>query len=211
LKHFLAEIATNPDKLAEFQRNPDELMHAAGLSAEDIAAVKGRNPAALEARLDGQNASPGAPVTWLIVPGSPQGGSPPMPGSIPGAGGMMPGGVMPGVCIMIYPTCQSAFPAQGLPSPVTYFPIPPNQPVTYAVPVTTGPGSSIPVTYFPITAPPIVTYAVPTGGQGASGSVPFAPHNSGIGVTYMVKLPEPFPAPGRPQNIVTYQQPVPQK
>jgi hypothetical protein len=52
LKQFLAVLATDPDTLAEHLRNPDEVMHEAGLSQEDIAALTSRNPSALEARLD---------------------------------------------------------------------------------------------------------------------------------------------------------------
>jgi hypothetical protein len=64
LVHFLAEIATDPNKLGEFQKNPDEVMRAAGLSEDEIKAVKGGDVAALQGLL-----CSGEPGSALVGPG----------------------------------------------------------------------------------------------------------------------------------------------
>jgi predicted nuclease with RNAse H fold len=52
LKHFLAALATDREKLAEYLRSPDEVVQEAGLSEADRAALRGRDPRILEARLE---------------------------------------------------------------------------------------------------------------------------------------------------------------
>jgi hypothetical protein len=52
LQLFLARLATDPRTFEEYLRNPDEVMHKAGLSAPDRAALKTADPPAIAARLD---------------------------------------------------------------------------------------------------------------------------------------------------------------
>ena len=51
LIRFLAVLATDPGILAEYMRNPGEVMHEAGLSDSDIAALRSGDPSVLEAQL----------------------------------------------------------------------------------------------------------------------------------------------------------------
>jgi hypothetical protein len=51
LKHFLAVLATDQEKLAGYLRNPDEVMQEAGLSEADRAVLRSGDRSALEARL----------------------------------------------------------------------------------------------------------------------------------------------------------------
>jgi hypothetical protein len=178
LKRFLVELATNADRLAAFQSKPDDAMYNAGLSPEDIAAIKSRNAAWLEARLDVPSERPvaqpaGVPVTIVIVPGCPQGYWPQMPCAMP-----VQGGVAAGAYPAVYMMCPPGYAPQGGGPPVTYAPFAPHGNVTY---VTTLPG------------------AMPPG--------PFAAHGGGPIVTYVVKNPEPYPEP-RQSTRVTYLQPA---
>jgi hypothetical protein len=52
LKSFLAVLATDLDRLAEYLQDRDRVMEEAGLSPEDIAALKSGDPSRLEARFD---------------------------------------------------------------------------------------------------------------------------------------------------------------
>jgi len=59
LKNFLSELAVSPEKLASYQKNPDEAMKAAGLDADECAALKSGDPATVYASLSGQSAAGG--------------------------------------------------------------------------------------------------------------------------------------------------------
>ncbi len=164
LKRFLAELATNADKLAAFQSKPDDAMYQAGLSPEDIAAIKSRNAAWLEVRLDVPCETPVAqpassPVTIVIVPGCPQGYGPPMPCAMP-----VQGGVVPGAYPAVFMMCPPGFAPQGGGPPVTYAPFAPHHTVTYVAPQ-----------------------------PGATAPGPFVPHGGGPGVTYVVRRPSLTP------------------
>jgi hypothetical protein len=51
LQLFLARLATDPRTFEEYLRNPDEVMHEAGLSATDRAALQTADPTAIAARI----------------------------------------------------------------------------------------------------------------------------------------------------------------
>ena len=53
LKEFLSGLATDPTKLGEFIRDPDAVAKKAGLSEDDVAALKSGLPALIHARLAG--------------------------------------------------------------------------------------------------------------------------------------------------------------
>jgi hypothetical protein len=57
LKHFLAVLATDQEKLAGYLRNPDAVMQEAGLSNADRVVLRSGDPDALEARLDLRDSS----------------------------------------------------------------------------------------------------------------------------------------------------------
>ncbi len=65
LKHFLVELATDREKLAEYLRSPDEVVQEAGLSEADRAALESGDPSVLEARLELGDAR-GSPRTQNI-------------------------------------------------------------------------------------------------------------------------------------------------
>jgi hypothetical protein len=105
LQLFLARLATDPASYEEYQRNPDEIMHEAGLSRADQAALKTCNPEAIAAQLEaGGSASTGfggSTSTWPMAqpPGAatvifqvtvvPAGGSP-IPAPSQGGGTFQP-------------------------------------------------------------------------------------------------------------------------
>jgi hypothetical protein len=68
LKRFLAVLATDLDRLAEYLRNPDEVMHEAGLSKDDVAALRSGDPSALEARFDREGSTAPMAQPWTIEP-----------------------------------------------------------------------------------------------------------------------------------------------
>ncbi|MGP0062681.1 MAG: hypothetical protein ACLQGP_03645 [Isosphaeraceae bacterium] len=192
LLKFLAGIATDPEKLGEFLRNPDEVMHEAGLSPGDIAAIQSRNASVLEARL--ADPDPTRSNTW--TPDCPPPGFIPPPvtywtGSYPMCPpGYAPATASPAVVVMIFPPgsppSQGPFPAipaaqPGTGYPATYFPqIPPNFATYLAMP-------QIPTTY-PANphAYPATYYALH---QHAPGGVPHSQPIPRPDATWVVRRP----------------------
>src|SRR5579863_4566055 len=72
LKNFLSELAVSPEKLANYQQNPDAAMKEAGLDADECAALKSGDPARVSASLSGQSASGGQPHSNCIWAAGPQ-------------------------------------------------------------------------------------------------------------------------------------------
>jgi hypothetical protein len=71
LKNFLSELAVSPEKLANYQQNPDAAMKAAGLTADECAALKSGDAARVYACLSGQSASGAQSQTiWSSQPQS---------------------------------------------------------------------------------------------------------------------------------------------
>ena len=69
LTNFLSELAVSPERLASYQKNPDDAMKEAGLDADECAALKSGDPARVYASLSGQSASGGQPQTiWAAGP-----------------------------------------------------------------------------------------------------------------------------------------------
>jgi len=73
-KKFLSGLATDPQKLEKFLKNPDRVMKTAGLTKEDQVLLKSGDQAAIHARLSGQ---PVAANNWSVsilpVGAAPQG------------------------------------------------------------------------------------------------------------------------------------------
>ena len=68
LRSFLVNLATDPARLGEFIRDPDAAMSDTDLDTQDQAALKSGNPAAIYARITGQEVTaPSQPVTVLVV------------------------------------------------------------------------------------------------------------------------------------------------
>src|SRR5215217_7611861 len=68
LRSFLVNLATDPARLGEFIRDPDAAMSDIDLDTQDQAALKSGNPAAIYARITGQEVTaPSQPVTVLVV------------------------------------------------------------------------------------------------------------------------------------------------
>jgi hypothetical protein len=60
LQLFLARLATDPTTYKEYLKNPNEVMHQAGLSAADQAALRSGDPAIIAAQLEaGAHPGPG--------------------------------------------------------------------------------------------------------------------------------------------------------
>lgn len=72
LTNFLSELAVNPEKLANYQKNPDAAMKDAGLDADECAALKSGDPARVYASLSGQSAPAGAAGANCIWGAHPQ-------------------------------------------------------------------------------------------------------------------------------------------
>lgn len=70
LKRFLAVLATDLDRLEEYLHDPDGVIQKAGLSPEDVAALKSGDPASLEARFDCYDSLPAMSHGQMIEPGS---------------------------------------------------------------------------------------------------------------------------------------------
>jgi hypothetical protein len=66
LRAFLVELATQPQRLGEFIKDPDAAMKTAGLEAEDQTLLKSGNATAINARLRGK-VTPKAPPPLLLV------------------------------------------------------------------------------------------------------------------------------------------------
>ncbi len=145
LIHFLAEIATDPNKLAEFQKSPAEAMRQAGLSEDEIKAVQGGDVAALEGLLGcGQ---PGSP--------QPQGGAI-FPVWVPPYG-MAPGAQVP---------CALLLPAFGMVClPVVLIP----------VVACMGWPVQVPISQVPAYPPPVICFAAAPGSQAQSPPKPGEP------------------------------------
>src|ERR1700756_2227912 len=63
LKKFLSGLAVSPEKLANYQRNPDAAMKEAGLDPDESAALKSGDPARVYACLSGQSSPSGQTQT----------------------------------------------------------------------------------------------------------------------------------------------------
>jgi hypothetical protein len=79
LKQFLAELATDPTRMTDYLSNPDDVLKSSGLSEEDQTALKSKDTAAIQDRLEGPPASAAQEVIWrAMTSGTGQ--------AIPGAG-----------------------------------------------------------------------------------------------------------------------------
>jgi hypothetical protein len=175
LLQFLAGIATDPEKLGEFLRNPDEVMHEAGLSQEDIVAIKSRNASALEVRL--VNGSAPQPNSWAAEC--------PQPGPAP-----PPAGYWPGPATMAPPATWPGYPA-GMGSPAVV--------VLICPPSTNAPqpaGSAFPATYSPMFP---ATYSASQPGVGFPATYLANSHTPTMPATYLA-YPQPYPATYYPIN-----------
>ena len=200
LKQFLAVLATDPDTLAEYLRNAEEVMNEAGLSPEDIAVLKSGDPAALEARLN-----LGSPT---VAPARPAPAAPVHGASLPP--GPSPAGPAP-------PQLLLQLAAAGVPGPGTQ--ATPGGPVVYEpahiIPSVTymvrfeglsGPGTQAmpgaPVVHEPVHLHPTVTYVVKISLDAAEPATPRSPAPGpqaegapGEGATFVAPAAR---APGRP-------------
>jgi hypothetical protein len=172
LKHFLAVLATDPDTLAEYLRNAEEVMNEAGLSPEDIAVLKSGDPAALEALL---NRGGPTVATPRPAPAAPVYGAPVPPG--PSPAGLVPAQVL----------LQLA--AAGLSRPGTQ--------ATPGVPVVYEPHHIVPsVTYV------VVFEGLPGAGTQPMPGVPIVhePAHIHATVTYVVKICLDAEEPATPRS-----------
>ena len=195
LKHFLAVLATDPDTLAEYLRNAEEVMNEAGLSPEDIAILKSGDPAALEARLHlggptvaTPRAAPAAPVPGATVP----------PG--PSPAGLVP----PQLLLQLAATGLAGPGTQATPGgPVVYEPVHIIPSVTYVVKFEglSGPGTQAipgaPVVHEPVHIHPTVTYVMKIYLDAAEPATPRspAPGPQAEGAAFVAPAAR---APGRP-------------
>jgi hypothetical protein len=71
LRSLLIKLATDPNELGRFIKDPDATMNGAGLNTADQALLKSGNQAAIHSRLTGQLAA--SPALLLVVDMSPDG------------------------------------------------------------------------------------------------------------------------------------------
>jgi hypothetical protein len=89
LRPFLAEIATDPDKMAAFLTDPDAMARAAGLDDADRAALRSADQGSIHARLERNRPDP---TTHAVTgPDAYPGATDPDSGASPDAGTTNPG------------------------------------------------------------------------------------------------------------------------
>jgi hypothetical protein len=144
LKYFLARLATDPGTLAEYHRNPDEVMHEAGLSELDRAALKSADERAIVARLDAEGRE-----------------------SPPASKQSAANSAMPAYYIPVYPWPPVTHdPMDRGPTPgVTHFPV---MPPPQGVPLVPVPHIPTPVTHRPVIDRPATE--APAAGSSVSSS-----------------------------------------